>query len=402
MNPRHASFRSLPAPGHARSHRTHRIRRAAALTATAMLAFVVAGAATAYTTLQGNITSAQVEHLLGDRPPRPSPNPTDPNAGTPVNILVIGSDTRAGNEEYGIVPGERSDTTIVLHISADRSRVELVSIPRDSLVDIPECMRSDGTTSRARSDAMFNEAFAIGAESGQVSDGAVCVQRTVEANTGVFLHHFLVVDMNGFTKMVDAIGGVSMCIPNDIESPLADLHLTAGQQTLDGRNALAFARARTGRGLTGSDLSRIARQQELLAATARTVLGMNVLTSVPELLRFLDATTESLTVSSGIGKLPDMAGLAYSVRAIRAEDITFMTIPIRTAPTNRNRVVWTEDAAQVWANIVADVPMTTGLFPETPVVTPSPGATDAPVQPAPTRTPGIEPFTPADVTSVCG
>src|SRR5690606_13051150 len=108
-----------------------------------------AGAATAYSRLQNNIESADVEHLLGERPPEPTPDPDDPNAGTPVNILVLGSDTREGNSGVASddVDGQRSDTTIVMHISADRQRVELVSIPRDSLVDIPTCERSDGSSS---------------------------------------------------------------------------------------------------------------------------------------------------------------------------------------------------------------------------------------------------------------
>ncbi len=360
-------------PQHADAPRRHPALRAVALTVTAVLAFGVVGAATAYTHLQGNITSADVEHLLGDRPtPVVTPDPEDPNQGMPVNILVLGSDTREGSEDLVTDPGQegqRSDTTIVVHISADRDRMELVSIPRDSLVDIPMCERSDGTSSRPREAAMFNSAYQIGGESGEVTDAAACTQRTVESLTGVYIDHFVVVNMTGFVAMVNALGGVPMCIPNDMYSRKARLDLKAGQQTLDGVTALAFARARTGEGLgNGSDLNRIERQQEMLAATARTVLSKNLLTDVPELLRFLDAATDSLTVSAGIGGIPDMAGLALSLRGISSENIAFMTIPNRTAPSDPNRVVWTDDADDVWAKIAADEP----LFPQPPV----PGTAD--------------------------
>ncbi|NLE71210.1 MAG: LCP family protein [Actinomycetales bacterium] len=408
VTPRHAAVRRR-GPGHARRLPRHRIRRAVGLTLVAVVGFVGTGAATTYARLQNNITSADVTHLLGEfRPPPPKPDPEDPAAGTPVNILVIGSDTRAGNERFATdtsVQGERSDTTIVVHISADRSRVELVSIPRDILSPQPECLRSDGTKAGARSQAMFNEAYSRGAQNGSETDGAACVQRTIEQLTGVYIHHFVIVDMTGFVDMVDAVGGIPMCIPEPINSPKAKLVLEAGVHEFDGVTALRFARARTGQGLDGSDTSRIGRQQELMAATARTVLSKNLLTDVPELVRFLNAATRSLTVSSGLAGIPDMTGLAYSLRGISPDDITFMTIPNRPYPENRNRLIFDDTAALVWANIANDVPMTTGI-PGLEPTTVDPGTADpaAPTTPtpAPTRTPGAEPFTPADVTAVCG
>lgn len=405
--PRHAAARRR-GPTHARRISGHRVRRGIGLVLTAAVAFVGVGTATTYARLQGNIESADVEPLLGAlRPPPPKPDPEDPNAGTPVNILIIGSDTRQGNERYATdreEQGERSDTTIVAHISGDRSRVELVSIPRDTLSEQPECLRSDGSTAGARSQAMFNEAYSRGAANGSETDGAACVQKTIEFLTGVYIHHFVIVDMTGFVDMVNAVGGVPMCIPAPINSPKAHLVLNAGQQTFDGVTALRYARARTGDGLDGSDNARIGRQQELMAATARTVLGKNLLTDVPDLIRFLNAATRSLTVSSGLAGIPDMTGLAYSLRGVAPSDITFMTIPNRPYPENRNRLIFADEAPQVWANIAADVPMTSGipgLAPESPADPVDPTAPTTPT-PAPTRTAGVEPFTPADVTAVCG
>ena len=411
MSPQHAAGPHRRVPAHSRTRGGHPALRAGALVLTACVALLTAGVATAYTRFQGNITTVNVEPLLGDRrPPEPDPDPLDPSAGTPVNILVIGSDTREGNERYATdtdLEGERSDTTIIVHISADRSRVEMVSIPRDILSEQPECLRSDGSTAGARSQAMFNEAYSRGADRGSQTDGAACVQKTIEHLTGVYIHHFVIVDMSGFVNMVDAVGGVPICIPAPIDSPKAHLTLAAGQQTFNGVTALRFARARTGEGLNGSDTSRIGRQQELLAATARTVLSKNLLTDVPELMRFLDATTRSLTVSSGLGGIPDMAGLAFSLRTVRQENITFLTAPWKPYPENRNRVIFKDEADLVWANLIADVPMTTGLVPEetpAPSTTAGPATPGAPTTPTPgpIRTPGVEPFTSADTTAVCG
>lgn len=386
-----------------------------------MVAFGTAGAATAYTRLQGNIDSADVSHLLGeDRPTLPAEvDPDDPNSGGPVNILVMGSDSRADGVVQDGTEGERSDTTLVLHLSADRQRIDVVSIPRDSLVDIPECLRSDGSTSSAQRDAMFNSAFSIGGESGEVTDAAACTQKTVEATTGVYIHHFVVVDMAGFINMIDALGGVPMCIPQDMYSRKAHLDLQAGNQVLDGTTALAFARARTGEGVgDGSDTNRIGRQQELIAATARTVLSKNLLTDVPELIRFLNAATRSLTVSSGISAIPDMAGLAFSARTVPSGNITLMTVPFAAAPSDPNRVVWTDEAQTVWENMANDRPLVETAAPaETPAATPAPSATTpepttpaaeptepATETPAPAETPvpGVDPFTADDLTSVCG
>lgn len=201
-----------------------------------------------------------------DRPPHPAPG--DPHAGQALNILFIGSDVRTGQDASigGVVSGMRSDTTIVMHLPADRSRIDLVSIPRDTLVDIPACARSDGSTSPAQR-GQFNAAFSIGSTSGRVSDAAACTIKTVEKDTGVFINDYVVID---------------------------------------------FARARTGTGVgDGSDTNRIGRQQQLLAATVREIQSKDLLTDVPSLLQFLSAATSSITASPDLASIPS---LAFSLR----------------------------------------------------------------------------------------
>jgi LCP family protein required for cell wall assembly len=405
--------------------------RGVALATVAILCFGASGAAALYVRLNSNINTIDAADLI-DTLPEPEvtatgpADPDDPNAGQPVNILLMGSDERDGENEAigGYVGGMRSDTTILAHISADRTRVELISIPRDSLVDIPTCTMSDGSTTGAQRNAIFNSAFSIGADNGgDIASAAACTINTVQANTGVAIHHFVVVDFAGFIKMVDSIGGVSLCVPNDMDAPKAGLHLTAGNQTLDGTTALAFARARTGTGVgDGSDTNRLGRQQQLLAAVVTTVLGKNMLTDITQLIRFLDSATESLSIDSGFSSITDMAGLAYSLRSTPAGNISFMTIPFAAAPSDPNRVQWTSEADIIWANVAADRPMLTGTSQDPAAdagtgttdgttgttapgtdATADPAQTTAPVTPDPveTREAGKEAFSAGDVTAVC-
>ncbi|WP_282948082.1 LCP family protein [Cellulomonas endometrii] len=436
MSSRHAAPARPRAVRHGRPRRSHAVLRGVALVAVAVLCFGGSGAAALYVRLNSNINAIDASDLIDTLPePQPSASatgpadPDDPNAGQPVNILLMGSDERDGENEAigGYVGGMRSDTTILAHISADRTRVELISIPRDSLVDIPSCTMSDGSTTGSQRNAIFNSAFSIGADNGgDIASAAACTINTVQANTNVPIHHFVVVDFAGFIKMVDSIGGVSLCVPNDMDAPKAGLHLTAGNQTLDGTTALAFARARTGTGVgDGSDTNRLGRQQRLLAAVVSTVLSKNMLTDITQLIRFLDSATESLSIDSGFSSITDMAGLAYSLRSTPAGNISFMTIPFATAPNDPNRVVWTDEADTIWANVAADQPMLTGTSQDpaadagtgttdgsTDAGTAAPGsgatapqttapATPATPDPAETREAGKEAFSADDVTAVC-
>lgn len=410
MNPRH-SAPLLRAARHARRLRGHSVLRGMALGLVALLSFGATGFATAYVRLNNNIETKDVEHLYGERPEVQEPaepvDPEDPNAGRPLTILLMGSDRRDGENATigGEVEGMRSDTTIVAHISADRSRMELVSIPRDSRVDIPACNYNDGTSSRPQS-ARFNAAFSIGAVHEDVGEAAACTFTTVEALTNVRLDGWAVVDFAGFQNMVDALGGVDMCIPEELYSEKAQLHLLPGNQHLNGAQSLALARARTGLNLgNGSDLNRLGRQQELLGAIAQGVLSKNLLTDAPALYQFLNAATQSLTTSPEIGSIPSLTGLAFSLKDIPRGNIVFMTIPNATNPDDRNEVVWTADAATVWANMAADLPIVPPAVPTTsptPGTTPAPGTTAPPVEPTEPPTPGVDPITADDVATVCG
>jgi len=334
----------------------------------------------------------------------------------------MGSDTRAGVNASigGNDSGQRSDTAIVVHISADRSRVELVSIPRDSLVKIPVCQATNGKSSRASSSAMFNSAFATGWDmGGDMASAAACAIKTVQQNTGVAIDHFAVVDFAGFQAMVNAIGGVPMCIPHALHDTYSGLNLPAGQQVLNGQQALELARARHGNVGDGGDLDRIGNQQRLIQAMVNEVLSKKVLTNVPNLVSFLSAATSSLTTDSGL-QLQNLTGLAYNLRNINRDNVVFMTIPTGPAPSDPNRLVWTSAATAIWANMAADKPILQEAAQPTPTTASTPAKTSAaggtkagtttppaaaatPAAPAPSasKSAGHEAFTSADNTGSC-
>ena len=355
---RFAARRPNHAPKHVRSHKRRNLGRGVALAVTGVLAFAAAAIPTAAMQLQGNIASVATDYFL-NTVQRPEPvvvgEPESPQA---LNILVLGTDGRNSAENVelgGYVEGVRSDTTIVMHISADRQHIAMVSIPRDSIVDIPACpTTTPGRYTTARPNTRFNAAFAFGFDAGRdIGSGAICTMHTIEQATNVRLDGFIAVDFNGFKNMVDALGGVEMNIPNAIYAPMADgLRLDPGYQTLDGWQALQFARARIGQGLgDGSDLRRIERQQDLLAAIALNVLSRNLLTDAPALLQFLGATTSSLTMSDNLSSLTGLNALAGSMQGISPDNIQFITIPNMLNPANPNTVVWLPEAEDVWNSL---------------------------------------------------
>jgi LCP family protein required for cell wall assembly len=389
------------------------VLRISAIGVTALLAFGVGSAAATYMRINGNLSHADIGALVDDEArPTKAVNPDDPNAGKDVNILLLGSDQRDGEnaEIGGSFGGMRSDTTIVLHISADRSRVDAISIPRDSMVDIPSCKLSNGKHTGATF-GMFNSAFAFGwDQGGDIASAVGCTWKTVEKNTGVHIDHSVVVDFAGFEKMVNSLGGVPICIPNEMTSKKARLHLLPGEQTLDGKQALGFARARTGTGVgDGSDTNRIGRQQQLIAAMVQAIIHKNVLTDVGDLLSLLGAATSSVTTDKGLS-VTDMAGLAYTMRGIRGGNITFMTIPWGAYPADHNRVQWTPEAATIWAHIAKDEPLdgsskptqaaTTKAPTSKPTTSSTPTSTPTPT-PAQTKQAGREAFNLDDSTATC-
>lgn len=274
----------------------------------------------------------------------------------PLNVLVMGSDNRdceGCNIDNLTGGGARSDTTILLHVSADRQRAYGISIPRDSMVERPECRTEDGEAIPGSSRSMWNEAFALG--------GPACTMQQFEQLTGVRLDHFVVVDFEGFRGMVDAIGGVEMCIPEPISDPAHGINIEAGTRKLEGFEALNYVRARYSIG-NGSDTGRMKRQQAFLASMTNAVVSAGTLARLDRLIRFLDAATDSLTVDPGLKSIKKIAGLGIQFKDIGLDKIQFITIPNIPDPADPNRLVWTEpQASEVWDKIAHDEPLTKKL-----------------------------------------
>ncbi|MEY9991827.1 LCP family protein required for cell wall assembly [Streptomyces sp. V4I8] len=275
------------------------------------------------------------------------------------NILLIGSDSRAGraNRRYGRDSGtERSDTTILLHLSAERRSATAVSIPRDLMVDVPGCRRRDGTRTEPMF-AMFNYAFQKG--------GSACTIRTVERLTDIRIDHHVVVDFHGFKEMVDAVDGVEICLAKPIDDKAAKLRLPAGKVTLNGEQALGYVRARKSLG-DGSDTDRMERQQRFLAALVHKVQSNNVLLNPVRLYPVLDAATSSLTTDPPLATLRGLYELARGVRDIPTERVQFLTVPRESYIYNANRDQLVEpEAERLFERLRIDAPVKVVNSPET-------------------------------------
>ena len=274
----------------------------------------------------------------------------------PLNILVMGSDDRdaPGNHVDNLAGlGKRSDTTILLHLSRDRSRAYAVSIPRDSIVDRPECTATDGSPIAGGTDQMWNDAFNVG--------GPGCTITQFEHLTHVFVDHFVVVDFAGFQGMVDAIGGVRVCIPDPIVDPAHGISIPAGTRDLRGREALDYVRERYVVG-DGSDLGRIKRQQAFIASMVHSVLSAGTLAHPIGLIRFLDAATSSLTTD--VDSVGTLARIGYGFRNIGMDHIQFLTVPNDYFPLDSDhpgKVFWLPASQRLWDLIAHDEPLPAAL-----------------------------------------
>ena len=356
-----ASSRSVR---HARRHRDHRALRATGLTVAGVLAFGGTAVAMVNHDLQQALDVQNVDALLGTDRPTIVEDPSDPYAGQQLNILVMGTDLRdAANAAIaGKADSMASDTTMLVHVSGDRKHVEVVSIPRDSMVALPSCTTGDGGTSYANDYAMFNSAFAIGAGSTQnLETAAACTIKTVEQLTGVRVTSHVVLKMTGVVDVVDALGGVEVDLPERVHGNkrYSNIDLSAGRHTLDGRTAIEFLRVRKGNGMgleTGSDLARITRQQFFLDAMVAQVLSQNVVTDAPKLYGVVRSVLAAMSTSPDLGTTSALAGLAFSLKDTPGKNIVFTELPVGADPSNRNRVVWLPEAADVWQRIIHDEP----------------------------------------------
>ncbi|MFP8960580.1 LCP family protein [Streptomyces nanhaiensis] len=309
-------------------------------------ALVLAGAGLGlvYLRIDGNIAGVDIDSVLG--PDRPADVPD----GT-LDILLLGSDSRSGgNSRYGRDDGTaRSDTAMIVHVNKAHDRASVVSIPRDTLVERPECEKTGGGTAPAARRAMFNQAYEIG--------GPACTVKTVESMTGIRMDHYVELDFTGFKKVVDELGGVEITVTEPIEDDDSRLSLDPGRHTLDGERALGLVRTRKGVG-NGSDLGRIKLQHAFVGAFADRVAEVGVFSDPKKTYDLLDAVTSHLTTDAALASASDLAGLAGALKDIGSEDIETVTLPVRYSSADPNRVVPIGvQTERIWDALKADRPI---------------------------------------------
>lgn len=348
----------------------------------AVLVVSAVGGYLIYRHLADNLHHQAID-VVGHRPPE--------GLGRSQNILLIGSDTRAfkGGAKFGAeVAGARSDTTILVHLSADGKKAILVSIPRDTYTRIPSCRLANGTKS-APTMNRFNAAFSIG--------GPSCTIATVEHLTNLRIDHFVEINFAGFQRMVDALGGVHVCLTHAINDPHrinpatgqpigSGLVISAGNHTLHGKDALGFVRARYAVG-DGSDLGRIKNQQVFLASMIRKATSTGLLLHPWRLLSFLNAATKSINTDPGFG-LSQLRSLAGKLHGLKPGKVGLLTVPLSNSNAYvdiggvpASVVFWDKTRADaLWQALRTDGPLP-GTEPSS-TASPSPGTPPLVVAPS--------------------
>ena len=362
----------------------HAVLKAVAASTALVLAVIAGAAFFTYRHLEGNITKVPAfDNILAVRPSEAPPKTEGENK--PLNVLIMGSDSRAGQKAVlGSTPG-LSDTTILLHLSADRERAYGVSIPRDLMVSRPECKRKDGSgVAPATSTAQWNEAFALG--------GEPCTIAQFEQMSGVRVHHFITVDFNGFKDMVDALDGVPVCVPQPVNDPIGKIYLRAGRYDITGEQALGYVRVRHGIGsIDTGDIGRMKRQQAFLASMVNKAVSAGTLLNPHRLISFLNAATKSLSMDDDLADLKELSDLARDVRGIGLDEVQFLSMPFQPYAPDPNRLAPAPLARVLWQQLREDVPLgpriTKGAAKASEAKPDKPGASDGPGSPSPSPSP---------------
>ena len=316
-----------------------------------------------------------------------------------LNILLIGSDTRdtaadlaLGGARASVGGPVHADVEILLHVSADRSNASLISIPRDTMVDIPAC--TDPATGKTYPESPHE----------QITDslshgGPGCTVYTWHQLTGIHIDHYMMVDFGGVVSMADAVGGVPVCTMGNVADPYSHLRLTKGTHVIKGVQALEWLRTRHGFG-DGSDLYRTQVQHMYLTSMLRQLRSAGTLTDPGRILSLADAATKALTVDDGLDSVGRLAGLADRLKGLQPDRLTTVTMPYAEDPINPKAWVipMPGDAERLFSMVRGDIPLDAHGNPAT-TASPSaatPAPAPAPASPPPPAAPAA-PVRPAEV-----
>jgi LCP family protein required for cell wall assembly len=317
---------AIPEPVPATGRR--RRRRVLLILLIVFLVFTAGGTATAALYIRSIDQSVARVKAFDQVPAQDRPSKVEP-AGDALNLLVLGTDTRDPDN----TDGSRSDTIILVHVPKDRRSAQLVSIPRDTWLHVPKS--ADGRHGNVN--AKINAAFAWG--------GPALTVQTVEAYTGVRIDHVVMVDFAGFKEIVDALGGVTVDVPDAFTSthslsPSSTRHFNQGPQEMDGAAALDYARERYA--FKDGDFTRIQHQHQVISAVFTKASSSGTLTSPGRLNGFLRATAKSVTVDDTL----DIFSMATQLRNLRGDDLTFITSPSAGTGTEGGQSVVFADRAK--------------------------------------------------------
>ena len=300
--------------------------------------------------LQGNITKAPLTAGSG------STDGAANNATDRMQILILGSDTRDGkNSDYGTSDDStgygHSDVMMLVDISADNKRVNVVSFPRDLLVDIPKCTDPKTKTAYpAQTGVMINTAMS--------EAGIGCAVDTVSKITGLEIDHFMMADFNAVKELSNTVGGVDVCISDAVYDPDSRLRLPQGTSSVKGEQALAFLRTRHAFA-DGGDLGRIQAQQSFLSSLTRKLKDEGTLSNPAKLLEIADVVTRNLTIDDGLASIPTLVTVGNRLKNIDVSKVAFISVPTGPATLDVNRLELAEpDASQLFSAMRNDVDLT--------------------------------------------
>ncbi|MCE0536261.1 LCP family protein [Kineosporia rhizophila] len=311
-----------------------------------LAAGTLGGGTYVYQRLNGNIESAALfTGTTGDA----GVQKADDQGRFPINVLVIGTDSRSSEANCKLGgacddTASNADVQILVHLSADRTNITAMSVPRDTLTQMPGCKDPESGNSVGERYAQIN---------GSLAYGPGCSVAAVHQLTGITIDHFVLVDFAGVIAMSDATGGVEVCVDNNVYDTYSHLKLSKGKHTLKGEAALQFVRTRHGFG-DGSDLGRTYGQHAFLSAAIRALKDNGTLLNPTKLFGVADAATKALTVDSGLNSIPKLIDLAGELNKVDTDRITFATMQTTAAPTDPNRVVPAEAAEKLFSTIVED------------------------------------------------
>lgn len=303
--------------------------------------------------VSGSLNRTDAFANLKNRPEKPT---------SAMNLLLVGSDNRQGLTKdqirelwvggTDIAAGARSDTMLLVHISKNRDSAVIVSLPRDSLVTIPEHVSSaDSTKIVPARQNKLNAAFSFG--------GAPLLIETLEGETGLRIDHYIEINYLGFTNIIDALGGIDVCVKKDINDSKSALKLSAGLQTLDGIQALKYVRTRQFDGL--GDIGRMKRQQEFMSAVLRKATSTGTLLNPVKLVSFLNAAIKTVTTDNEFNK-NDLLTLGKQLKNLSADRVRTLTVPLSN-PNGRaagvgSVVIWDEVlSADLFNRLLNDQPI---------------------------------------------